>query len=228
MESKEVKLVSFWASSYGKKVEWALKLKGVEYEYVEEDIFNKSNLLLELNPVHKKVPVLVHGNKPIAESLIILEYIDETWKHQYPLFPQDPYERALARFWAASIEPKLLKAAWVELFTSGDEQENAMKEATEGLEMVEEQIKGKKFFGGITLATLTLQLAAWVELFTSGDEQENAMKEATEGLEMVEEQIKGKKFFGGITLATLTLQLVGSLTGFLFGRKLGLLRYLIH
>nr|AFK35580.1 unknown [Lotus japonicus] len=54
------------------------------------------------------------------------------------------------------------------------------------------------------------------------------MKEATEGLEMVEEQIKGKKFFGGITLATLTLQLVGSLTGFLFGRKLGLLRYLIH
>jgi len=98
-----VKLVSFWASVFAKRVEWALKLKGVDYEYVEEDIFNKTPLLLELNPVHKKVPVLVHAQKPIAESFIILEYIDETWK-QSPLLPHHPYQRALARFWANFAE----------------------------------------------------------------------------------------------------------------------------
>ena len=76
----DVKLLSFEQSPVGHRVEWALKLKGVDLEYVEEDIFNKSNLLLELNPVHKKVPVLVHNQKPIAESLIIVEYIDQTWK----------------------------------------------------------------------------------------------------------------------------------------------------
>lgn len=101
-----MKLLSFWASPFSKRVEWALKLKGVEYEYVEEDIFNKSSLLLELNPVHKKIPVLVHGHKTIAESFIIIEYIDETWK-QYPLLPHDPYERALARFWANFTEQKV-------------------------------------------------------------------------------------------------------------------------
>ena len=51
MGSPDVKLFNFFVSPFGQRVDWALKLKGVDYEYVEEDIFNKSTLLLELNPV---------------------------------------------------------------------------------------------------------------------------------------------------------------------------------
>ena len=106
-EENKVKLHGMWASTYVKRVEVVLRAKGIPYEYIEEDLSNKSQLLLKYNPVHKKVPVLVHNGNPIAESSVILEYIDETWTQSPRLFPDDPYERAQVRFWASFIQQQV-------------------------------------------------------------------------------------------------------------------------
>lgn len=109
---KEVKLYGYMKSGYCTMVHYALRLKGVCYEYEEEDLKNKSEALLSLNPVYKKVPVLVVDGRPIAESLVILEFIDEVWTDNNPFLPQDPYERAKVRFWAQFFYQKVMLSAY--------------------------------------------------------------------------------------------------------------------
>lgn len=106
-EEEEVKLFGAWGSPFSSRVEIALKMKGVKYELIEENIASKSPLLLKYNPVHKKIPVLLHNGNSIAESILIIEYIDETWKSGTPILPKDPHERAMARFWAKYLDDKV-------------------------------------------------------------------------------------------------------------------------
>ncbi|CAN1152882.1 Glutathione S-transferase U9, partial [Linum perenne] len=48
----------------------ALRLKSIPFQFIEEDLSNKSPLLLL--PIHKKIPVLIHNGNPISKLLIIL------------------------------------------------------------------------------------------------------------------------------------------------------------
>ncbi|WCJ27702.1 Glutathione S-transferase family protein [Euphorbia peplus] len=156
-ESDEVKLLKTWSSPFGLRALWGLKVKGIDFEAIDEDITNKSPLLLQSNPIHKKIPVLIHNGKPIVESLVILEYIDETWT-QNPLLPQDPHQRATARFLAKFGDDKIISSIWRMFTKQGKEQEEAHAEVIENLKYLEEELKGKKFFGGDEIGYLDVAL----------------------------------------------------------------------
>ncbi|XP_021733837.1 glutathione S-transferase U9-like [Chenopodium quinoa] len=142
-EKSSVTLHGMWASPFALRAKLALKIKGIEYEYIEEDLQNKSELLLQYNPVHKKVPVLVHNGLPITESLIIVEYIDEAWTEPPHLLPKDPYLKAKHRFWAAYLQ-QIAEILGKALITESKPSEDMMKK----MDVAEELIKAELFHNG--------------------------------------------------------------------------------
>jgi len=166
---EDLKLLGLPLSPFVISVRMALNMKGVSYEYVDEDLSNKSELLLKSNPVHKKVPVLIHNGKPICESLVILQYVDELFAGR-SILPTDSYERATARFWAAYAGDKLF-AAWYGMVTAQAEEDRAekVKETLAAIEHMEvafaECSGGSAFFGGDSIGYVDIVLGAFLFWF---------------------------------------------------------------
>nr|AZL41272.1 glutathione S-transferase [Datisca glomerata] len=160
----EVVLLDFWPSPFGMRLRIALAEKGIKYEYKDEDLRNKSDLLLQMNPIYKKIPVLIHNGKPVCESLIAVQYIDEVWNEQSPLLPSDPYQRAQARFWADFVDKKIYDLGRKIWSTKGEEQETAKKEFIESLKLLEGELGEKPYFSGETLGYVdvaTIPFYSW-------------------------------------------------------------------
>ncbi|URE36894.1 glutathione s-transferase [Musa troglodytarum] len=167
LETKGVVLLDFWVSPFGQRCRIALAEKGVEYEYREENLGDKSPLLLKSNPVHKKIPVLIHDGKPVCESLIIVQYIDEAWPDRAPLLPAEPYARAQARFWADFVDKKVFDSAKNLLMLKGEAQEAAKEEFIEILRLLEGELGDKKYFGGDAFGFVDIALVPLTTWFYS-------------------------------------------------------------
>jgi glutathione S-transferase len=95
-------------SPCAQKVRIVLAEKGLDWTAHQIDLQNKENLApwyLALNPLGV-VPTLVHGGRPIIESSIICEYLEDTFQEQ-SLKPADPYQTAQMRFWMKHVDVKL-------------------------------------------------------------------------------------------------------------------------
>ncbi|ONK59717.1 uncharacterized protein A4U43_C08F9640 [Asparagus officinalis] len=168
MATDEVKILGRWTSPFVMRSRVALNLKGVEYEFLEEVFGVKSDLLLKSNPVYKKMPVMIHNGKPICESMIIVEYIDEAWADGKPaILPDDPYDRAVARFWAVYIDDKFfpsMRATWSS--QTEEAKAEAVSQAHTSLQFLEEAFKtcskGKGFFGGDSIGSLDISLGCYL------------------------------------------------------------------
>jgi len=164
----QVKLLGTFGGPLVLRVQLEPGLKGLDFEDVEEDLANKSELLLASNPAKKQVPVLIHNGKPVCDSQVIVQYIDEVFRGTGPsLLPADPCERAAARFWAAFIDDKLL-ASWMQAARgkTDEEKTEGLKQTFVAVETMEAAFKtcskGKPFFGGDSVGYLDVTLGGLV------------------------------------------------------------------
>ncbi|XP_073359552.1 probable glutathione S-transferase GSTU6 [Aegilops tauschii subsp. strangulata] len=162
-------------SIYAIRVQMALAMKGLAYDYLPEDPRCKSDLLLASNPVHKTLPVLIHSGRPVCESLIIVEYLDDAFPgNGASILPADPYRRAVARFWAAYVDNKMFPSS-IGILNTANQQERADKVeetlAAFGLleaalaECSKEGEAEAPFFGGGSIGFLDIALGCYIPWF---------------------------------------------------------------
>ncbi len=121
---------------FSQRCRFVLFEKGMDFEIVDVDIFNKPEDLAVMNP-YNQVPVLVERDLILYESNIINEYIDERFPHPQ-LMPGDPVLRARSRLFLYSFEKELFSHVQVleKADASTKEQNQARSAIAEQLTMV--------------------------------------------------------------------------------------------
>lgn len=105
-----LELYHYDRSTAAQKVRIALAEKGLEWtsRILNTSVGVREHLrpeYLKLNP-RGVVPTLVHDGRPICESQVILEYLEDTFP-EHPLRPADLVERAHMRLWTKMIDEGL-------------------------------------------------------------------------------------------------------------------------
>ena len=98
-------LYSGTTDPYSHRCRFVLFEKGMDFQVIDVDVFNKPEDLAVMNP-YNKVPVLVERDLILYEANIINEYIDERFPHPQ-LMPPDPVMRARARLFLHRFENEL-------------------------------------------------------------------------------------------------------------------------
>lgn len=100
------RLYGYWRSSAAYRVRIALNYKGLEWESVPKHLTRSGGEHLAPDYLARNpqglVPTLADGEFMLAQSLAIIEYLDET-RPAPPLLPADPQSRATVRAMALAI-----------------------------------------------------------------------------------------------------------------------------
>ena len=101
-----LRLYNYFRSSSSYRVRIALNLKGLDYEYLPVHLLRAggeqyADAFVAIN-AQSRVPVLMDEQKMLAQSLAIIEYLDET-RPSPPLLPPSPERRAYVRQIALTI-----------------------------------------------------------------------------------------------------------------------------
>lgn len=109
-DPQPLKLYSGWFCPFVQRAWAVLEEKKIPYQYIEVNPYHKPESLLKLNP-RGLVPTLEYNGKPLFESNVICELLEEAYPNHGPhLLPDDLYERARMRIWIDFFTSRFIPA----------------------------------------------------------------------------------------------------------------------
>lgn len=140
----------------------SLELKGLNYQYVEVDVYRKPKLLLDINP-RGLVPALRHGDWGCYESTVLMEYLEDLDEGR-KILPSDAKTRAQSRLWSDHINrhiiPNFYKYLQAQESSAQVQHAAALKEQIS--KIVSAASPSGPFFLGSEMSFVDVQLAPWI------------------------------------------------------------------
>ncbi len=164
-----IRIIGSFVSPYVRKVLACMYLKGLAYEVDPITPFYGNDEFERLSPL-RRIPVLIDGDFHASDSSVICAYLEEAYPG-YPLLPQEPMDRARARWFEEFADtrlgdlfiwglfyPKIVHPiVWGE---PGDEariEKSLSKDIPLALDYLERELPCEGFFfGGIGVADISI------------------------------------------------------------------------
>jgi len=140
---------------YAARVRIVLAEKGIEVDVVEIDLSDRPDWLYEKNPAGR-VPVIEEDDRPLAESVVIMEFLEE----RYPepaLLPPDPADRAAVRL--LIFRDDELTDPYYALRRG---EEGAAEQFDAALARLDVQLSERDFLGGAEFGLADIAFVPWI------------------------------------------------------------------
>lgn len=172
-----LKLYGGWFCPFVQRSWIVLHEKTIPHQYIEINPYHKAPEFLALNPrglvPTLGVPVGSNGKeqKPLYESLVLCEYLDEAYadegKFGQRLLPEDAYERGRCRLWIDHISTKIIPGFYKFLQHTPDKAysiEDARSEFLGNIKTLVQQMDDSgPWFLGERFSLVDVMLAPWAK-----------------------------------------------------------------
>jgi len=170
-KEEPLKLYSGWFCPFVQRVLLVLLEKNIPFQYIEVNPYHKPESLLKLNP-RGLVPTLQYDNKPLYESTVVCEFLEEAYPDATPkLLPSDPYTKARMKIWIDFITSRIIPSfhrflQYQPQLSSDPGLEKFRQDFLEQIKQFTQEMDAEgPYFLGEGLSLIDLMIAPWAVRF---------------------------------------------------------------
>lgn len=155
---------------YAQRAHLVLDAKQIPHHVIYINLFEKPEWYFDINPYGKVPSLEIAPNKYIYESLLVAEYLEESYP-QVPLLPKDPFERATQKIlierWSGAVLNNVYKLYGI--IKANGEDVDTISELKKGLQLFDDELTrlGTTYYSGNTIGYVDYMIWPWVERIVS-------------------------------------------------------------